>query len=112
METTLIEILCRGSALIAGVAIGGAFAILQNVALRRHEQQQKSGKLKSGWTLMPGAGARVAYFLIALLLVQICCPILFVDGTQWWVSAGVVVGYGWFLVRQLRERLRLVRPAN
>ena len=112
METTLIEILYRGAALGAGVAVGSAFALLQNMALRRHEKQERSGKLKNGWSLMPGAGARVAYFLIALLLVQICCPVLFVDGTQWWVSAGVVVGYGWFLVRQLRERLRLVRQAN
>ncbi len=105
METSLIEILYRGTALGAGVAIGSAFAILQNVALRRNEEQQKTGKLKSGWTLMPGAGARVAYFLIALVLVQICCPVLFADGTQWWVSGGVVFGYGWFLARQLRLRL-------
>ncbi len=105
METTLFGILCRGSALIAGGAVGSAFALLQNMALRRHEKLEQSGKLKNGWSLMPGAGARVAYFLIALLLVQICCPVLFADGTQWWVSGGVAVGYGWFLARQLRQRL-------
>ena len=58
---------------------------------------------------MPGSGARVAYLLIALALVQFLCPLLFVDGTQWWVSAGVIAGYGWLLYRQLRQRMREVR---
>ena len=77
--------------------IGYAFGLLQAVALRRHEQRQQTGKLKSGWSLIPGSGARVAYLLIALALVQLVCPLLFVAGTQWLVSAGVLAGYGWTL---------------
>jgi hypothetical protein len=44
---------------------------------------------------------RVAYLLVALLAVQILCPLLFSDGVQWWVSSGVLAGYGTMLYRQL-----------
>jgi len=46
----------------------------------------------------------VAYLLIALVIVQLICPLLFVDGSQWWVSGGVVLGYGFVLFRQSRQR--------
>jgi hypothetical protein len=40
------------------------------------------------------------------VLVQMICPMLFKDGsTQWWVSGGVVAGYGLMLALQLRQRL-------
>jgi positive regulator of sigma E activity len=55
---------------------------------------------------MPRSGARVAYLLLALALVQIICPLLFSDGVQWTVSAGVGLGYGWTLFRTLRQRLK------
>jgi hypothetical protein len=32
------------------------------------------------------------------------CPLLFEEGTQWLVSAGVAAGYGWVLFQQLRQR--------
>lgn len=106
MDTHLIEFSRALLGVAAGAAIGYAFGLLQAVALRRHEQQQLSGKLKNGWTLMPGSGARVAYLLAALALVQFVCPLLFVAGTQWLVSAGVLLGYGWTLFLQLRRRLK------
>jgi len=53
---------------------------------------------------MPNSGQHVAYLLIALVLVQIICPLFFVNGSQWWVSGGVVLGYGAILYRQLRQR--------
>ncbi len=105
MQNHLLDFIRGVVGLAAGGAIGYAFGLLQCAALRQHEQQEKNGKLKNGWSLMPGAGARVAYLLIALALVQLVCPLLFVDGTQWVVSAGVVFGYGWLLYRQLRLRL-------
>lgn len=55
---------------------------------------------------MPGSGQRVAGLLLGLVAVQILCPLLFVDGTQWLVSGGLVVGYGWTLYVQMRQRLR------
>ncbi|HWA85968.1 MAG TPA: hypothetical protein VG710_07090 [Opitutus sp.] len=103
MQPTLISIVRDVSALGAGTLIGLAFGLLQQAALRRHEQRERTGgQLTSGWSLMPGAGARVAYLLLALALVQLVCPLLFVDGVQWVVSAGVAAGYGWTLYRRLR----------
>ena len=92
--------------LLAGGVIGLGFGTLQNAALRLNEQRQSDGRLRNGWSLMPAAGARVAYLLIALALIQLVCPLLFVDGTQWIVSAGLVFGYGWTLFRQLQLRLK------
>jgi len=92
--------------LVAGGVIGLGFGTLQNAALRRNEERQRDGRVNNGWSLMPAAGARVAYLLIALALIQLVCPLLFVDGTQWIVSAGLVLGYGWTLFRQLQLRLR------
>jgi hypothetical protein len=102
-----VEILRMVAGLGAGAVIGYAFGVLQNAALRRNEQRAQLGELKSGWNLMPGSGVRIAYLLIALLLVQVVCPLIFVGNTQWVVSAGVVAGYGSMLVVQLRHRLRL-----
>ena len=95
-------------ALATGSAIGYAFGLLQAAALRRNEQRQSEGRLKHGWSLMPGAGVRVAYLLLVLLGVQVICPMLFRDGIQWWVSCGVLAGYGWTLLRRI---LRLRRGA-
>jgi len=95
--------------LAAGSLIGYAFGLLQAAARRRHVQQERDGKLKNGWSLMPGSGARVAYLLVALALVQVVCPLIFVEGTQWFVSGGVVIGYGWTLYRELRRRIVAAR---
>jgi H+/gluconate symporter-like permease len=92
-------------ALLVGGIIGAAFGMVQNAARRKNEERQKKGDLNNGWSVMPGSGARVAYFLVALLLIQLICPLLFRDGTQWWVTGGVGVGYGVMLVLQLRQRL-------
>jgi hypothetical protein len=100
-----MEILRPALGLIAGGMIGFAFGVIQNAALRRNEKRQLEGKLNNGWRVMPGSGVRVAYLMIALVLVQIICPLLFKDGTQWWVSAGVVIGYGIVLFRQLQQQL-------
>ena len=53
---------------------------------------------------MPGSMRRTAYLLLALVLVQLVCPMLFTDGTQWWVSGGVVAGYACMLFLELRRR--------
>ncbi len=90
--------------LTAGSGIGYAFGLLQAAALRHNEQRQREGKFKNAWSLMPGAGARTAYLLITLLIIQVVCPLLFRDGTQWYVSGGVMLGYGWTLFRQLMRR--------
>jgi hypothetical protein len=106
MAIQFITMLASIAALIVGALIGVAFGQLQNVARRQNEKREQEGKLKSGWALMPGSGVRVAYLVITLVLIQVVCPMLFKnDSTQWWVSGGVVVGYGLMLALQLRERL-------
>jgi len=102
MQLTLLALLRDLAALGAGGIIGLAFGWLQHAALRRHEERERTGRLGHGWSLMPGAGVRVAYLLVALALVQLACPLLFVNGVQWIVSAGVASGYGWTLYRRLR----------
>ncbi|HZR21413.1 MAG TPA: hypothetical protein VFE51_29290 [Verrucomicrobiae bacterium] len=91
-------------AVTAGGAIGYLFGMIQARALRRNEQRHKSGELSNGWEVMPGSATRVAYLLIVLVAIQFVCPLLFKNGTQWFVSAGVVLGYGYVLYRRLMQR--------
>ena len=109
MQLHLLNLVYDLTGLLAGGVVGYAFGLLQQVAKRRHEALVRSGKLKNVWSLMPGSGARVAYLLITLVLVQAICPLLFTDGTQWWVSGGLVASYGYLLYRELRVRMREVR---
>jgi hypothetical protein len=91
--------------LLIGVLIGAGFGMVQDAARRRYERKQAEGKFNSGWSVIPGSGARVAYLLILLVAIQLICPLLFRDGIQWWVSGGVAAGYGVMLYLQLRQRL-------
>jgi len=90
--------------LIAGGTIGLGFGWMQSLALVHNRKRQQSGQLNSAWAVMPGSMRRVALLLVALALVQVLCPLLFVHGSHWWVSAGVVGGYGGFLFRRLRQQ--------
>jgi hypothetical protein len=106
MATQFITMLASIAALIVGGLIGLAFGQLQNVARRKNEKKEQRGEFKSGWSLMPGSGVRVAYLLLTLVAIQFICPMLFKNGTtQWWVSGGVILGYGTMLALQLRERV-------
>src|SRR4051812_21315407 len=105
MITQFINMLASIAALIVGAMIGYGFGLVQDAARRRHEKREQEGEFKSGWAVMPGSGARVAYLLITLVAIQLICPLLFKDGVQWWVSGGVVAGYGVVLFRQLRQRI-------
>src|SRR5260221_7649091 len=94
-----MEILRSLLALLAGGIIGLVFGLLQNLALRRNERRQQLGQLGSGWAVMPGSAKRVATLLVALALVQIVCPLLFIGGGPWFVLICVVVCYGCVLFR-------------
>ena len=109
MHFSLLDLTRTLVGLAAGGVIGLAFGLLQQAALRQNEARERSGQLNEAWSLMPGAGARVAYLVITLVLIQLVCPLLFADGTQWIVSAGVALGYGSMLFTQLRHRLRTAR---
>ena len=106
---SLFMVLRSVAALSVGAVIGYGFGVLQNAARRQNEKQQQLGRLKSGWSLMPGSGARVAYLLVVLALIQVVCPLLFANGIQWWVSGGVCLGYGIILFQELRFRRKMSR---
>lgn len=101
MEIHLANVLQSSVGLLVGGVIGYSFGVIQDAARLRNEKRQQMGKLGSALSIMPGSGARVAYLLIALVLIQVLCPLLFADGTQWWVSGGLVAGYGWLLFRKM-----------
>jgi hypothetical protein len=104
MELHMITILTSIAGLIVGGIFGFGFGSIQNAAQRRHQKRQESGTFKSGWAIMPGSMSRVALFIIMLALIQLVCPMLFEGASQWLVSAGVVIGYGWTLLSQHREQ--------
>ena len=104
MTTQLIDGFSSLTGLVVGSLVGLAFGAIQSAAHRRYEKLQQTGTLKTGWAVMPGSFKRVAYLLVALALVQFLCPLLFAGASQWWVSAGVALGYGWQLFRQLRQK--------
>lgn len=90
----------------AGVVIGLAFGLWQQAAWRRHERLERDGRLGSGWAAMPGSMSRVGLLLVALVLIQVVCPLLFVGFASWWVSGGLLAGYGWVLARRIWQRRR------
>ena len=103
MQIQVLDVVRPLIGLIAGGVIGLGFGAVQDIALRRNQKLQQAGTLNNGWAVMPGSMRRVAYLMIALVLVQIICPLLFEGSTQWWVSGGVVVGYGTLLFRRLSK---------
>jgi hypothetical protein len=104
MTNTLLTI----AGFIVGGLIGLAFGAIQNYALHRNEKRQEEGHLKSGLMVMPGSMSRVAFLMIALVLVQIGMPMLFDGVSQWIVSAGVVLGYGWILYNEMRRKVQAI----
>jgi hypothetical protein len=105
MQIQIMPLIWSVTAALAGILIGLSFGKLQTLAWRRHQRLAQAGKMDTGWTVMPGSMRRVGYLLVALALVQLLCPLLFTNGYQWWVSGGVVAGYGTILFLQLRQRL-------
>jgi hypothetical protein len=111
MEIYLYNVVRIVLSLGGGAAIGYGFGLIQAAAQRRNDRRQQSGELKNPWGVMPGSGLRVACLLLALVAIQVICPVFFADGTQWLISAGVAGGYGSLLFKQLQER-RLANSAG
>jgi hypothetical protein len=105
MKIQLITALWALAGLVVGGLIGVSFGMLQQAAWRRHQKLEHAHQLNSAWGVMPGSMRRVAGLLAALALIQVLCPLIFAQGSQWWVSGGVVAGYGAILFSQLRRRL-------
>ena len=105
MQIQLMSAVWSLLAILAGGLIGVSFGMLQTRAGRRNHQLEQTGKLNTGFAVMPGSMRRVAYLVVVLALVQLICPLLFTNHCEWWVSAGVVGGYGAILFTQLRRRM-------
>jgi hypothetical protein len=106
MNTQLLNVLIAGAAGILGGVIGFSFGLIQKAAHARNQKRQQNGQLNSGWAVMPGSMTRIAFLMLALLVAQVGCPMLFEGDFQWIVSMGVVLGYGSVLYQQIRERVK------
>lgn len=105
MQLGLVEIAVGLLALAGGGLIGLAFGYIQDAAARKNQARYNAGELNNCWAVMPGSARRTAFLLVALVGVQVICPLLFHNGSQWWVSGGIVAGYGWTLWRKLRQSI-------
>ncbi|HTR80712.1 MAG TPA: hypothetical protein VMM58_03710 [Bacteroidota bacterium] len=103
--TYLLNILIPVGGFALGGVAGYAFGAFQTAARERNRRLQNGGQLKSNWLIMPGSMTRIALLLILLTSFQLIFPFLFAEnGIQWVVSAGVIVGYGWTLLQQIKHR--------
>lgn len=69
--------------LTVGLFIGVVFSWLQWRAVVRYERDMEGGRLQR----LPGASARVAGLLVALLLVQLLLP----AASLWWITGGLLL---------------------
>jgi len=82
-----------------GALIGATFAWLQLQALRRNELLEKRQQLPALLRRLPGSGVRVAFLMLALVLVQVLAP----NSDRWWLSCSLAVSCGLpFLARLLQ----------
>ena len=101
----MTKILLSLTGLIVGGFIGLAFGVIQIAAQNRNKKKKEEGHLKSGLVML-GSMHRVAFLMMALVLVQIGMPILFNGEGQWMVSVGVMLGYGWMLYVEYRRKVQ------
>ena len=104
MLSPIVNALIIIGALAIGGAIGFWFGSTQNSAAARNKKKFEKGDLKTGWAIMPGSMSRVAMLLVLLVVIQLAIPVFFHGNIEWILSAGIVLGYGWSFVKQLRRR--------
>lgn len=104
MATSFVSLVIALAGFLVGGLIGVSFGLIQRAAKRRNEKREHAGSFKNAWITMPGSMTRVALLMLALVLVQVGCPLLFEGDIQWFVSAGVVLGYGLMLFKELHSR--------
>jgi hypothetical protein len=103
MNAGLFYTIISLGALIIGLGVGVTFGTLQHKALLRDQIKQANKDYKKRRLVVPSSFRRIFYLVISLLVIQYAAPILFhTSSTQWVLTAGIIVGYGWTLVRRLR----------
>jgi membrane protein YqaA with SNARE-associated domain len=101
MQPHLIDLLIAVCGLLLGGVIGFTFGSLQQAALHRNRKRQQGQDAAVAMTFFSGSLRRTGFLLMVLVAVQVACPMLFEGAlAPWIVSAGVVVGYGWTLLKK------------
>lgn len=96
------EVFSHLAGLLAGTVIGAVLSLSLGFLARRQTVKGSTKKYS-------GPELRIASLLLALIAVQVVCPVLLNDGTEWWVSGAVVAGYGGM---QFRERLKAKKASR
>ncbi len=96
MQSLQNPLIATMASLLLGVAIGLAFGLIEErIRLRRAKTTRERPSYGFGSSTL----RRTAYLLATLVAVQALCPLLFSEGLQWSVSAGLLAGYGMVLCR-------------
>ena len=104
MNNPLLNGLIPAAALLIGTFLGYLFGAIQNAALLSNKKRNEEGKLKSPFHVMPGSFGRIAVLLVVLVFVQAGLPMFFKGNIEWLVSAGLILGYGWTMLKRIRKR--------
>lgn len=104
MNNPLLNGLIPVAALLIGAFLGFLFGAIQNSALIRNKKRNAEGKLKSPFHVMPGSFSRIAVLLVVLVVVQAGMPMFFKGNIQWLVSVGLILGYGWTMLKRIKNR--------
>ena len=84
--------------IVLGMIIGGMFAWLQLLALRRNELLEKRQQVPTLLRQIPGSGGRIAFLLVSLVLAQV----LFQNASVVWMAVGVTIAYAIPFVMRLK----------
>ncbi len=103
MDAELMYTILSIGAVIFGIGIGVVFGTLQHKALLRDQAQQANKGHKRRRLVIPSSFRRIFYLVMLLMVIQYVAPMLFKNASiQWILTAGIIIGYGWTLVRRLR----------
>jgi hypothetical protein len=104
MNRSIVDVLIPVLAFIIGGAIGLAFGAVQQAAKRKNEKRQAAGRFSTSWRIVPGSMTRISLFMAVLVSIQLGFPMIFDGNIQWIVSAGIIGGYGWMLLKEYRHQ--------
>ncbi len=103
MHDPITSFVLSAAGFIAGGLIGLGFGALQNAAREKNRKKQLEAKFGNPWIIIPGSMTRTALLIIVLCVVQSGLPLFFTGPVQWIVTAGVILGYGWVLLKGYKQ---------
>ena len=109
METKVLIFPAAG--FFAGVFLGWVFGSIHDVKFIVHGMLRRFDEFAVGWVALPAPFARSIFLVVMLTWFQTAVALLFDDGgIPWIMSAGVLLGYAWTLVRQIHRRVLATEP--